>query len=450
VFSPSALHQQLDRLALPPDAAICVAFSGGLDSTVLLHAMARLGRYQLRAVHIDHGLHADSPSWRAHCAQQAHSLQIELVSRTVRVENIDEIGLEAAARTARYEAFNHILRDGEYLLSAHHADDQLETLLLALMRGAGLPGLSAMPAIQPFATGWLARPLLAFTRTDLEHWARAESLTWLSDPSNDNLSLDRNFLRQKIVPSLRERWPAAAHTATRSTEHLQAASRALDQLASSDANGAFVGECLDVERLRELDPERRRNLLRYWIRRRGARAPSTRKLSSIEHDMLAASADRIPCLGWDGWEIRRHRDLLYCEPRLAQIDLDQRLAWQATNPLTLPSGLGELRLVSSTSGGLSATKIGDALEVHFRAGGESIQPAGDEHHRKLKKLLQAAAILPWWRDRLPLIYARGQLLAVGDLWIESAFAAAEGEPALTILWQRRPRIESQSRDHPSI
>lgn len=446
MFAPSALQQQLDRLALPPDAAVCVAFSGGLDSTVLLHALARLPRYQLRAVHIDHGLHANSPLWRAHCEQQARSLQIELISRTVRVEHIDQIGLEAAARAARYDALSRILRGGEYLISAHHADDQLETLLLAVMRGAGLPGLSAMPAIQPFASGWLARPLLAFTRAELEQWARAERLAWLSDPSNDDLSLDRNFLRQKIVAQLRERWPAAAHTATRSTEHLQAASRALDQLAAMDAEGALVGECLDVERLRALDPERRRNLLRHWIRRRGARAPSTRKLASIEHDMLAASADRIPCLGWDGWEIRRHRALLYCEPRLADIDLEQRLEWHATERLMLPSALGELRLVSSASGGLSAARLGDALEVRFRTGGESIRPAGDEHHRKLKKLLQAASILPWWRDRLPLIYAQGQLLAVGDLWIETEFAARDGEAAHAIVWEHRPPIEGQLRE----
>ena len=445
MFAPSELHQALIRLALPPDAAVCVAFSGGLDSTVLLHAMARLHGYRVRAVHIDHGLHADSSSWRSHCEQQARSLQVELISRSVRVEQIDEIGLEAAARAARYQALSEILREGEYLLSAHHADDQLETLLLAVMRGAGLPGLSAMPAIQPFASGWLARPLLAFTRADLEQWARAERLTWLSDPSNDNLGLDRNFLRQKILAPLRERWPAAAHTATRSTEHLQAASKALDHLAAIDADGAIVGDCLDVERLRVLDPERRRNLLRYWIRRRGARAPSTRKLGSIEHDMLAASADRIPCLGWDGWEIRRHRDLLYCEPRLPEIDFAQRLEWRATNSLTLPAKLGELRLVSAP-GGVSEAKIGDLLEVRFRVGGESIQPAGDAHHRQLKKLLQEAAILPWWRDRLPLVYAHGRLLAVGDLWIESEFAAEPGEPAYAIVWEHRPRIEGQLRE----
>lgn len=456
VFAPSELYNQLhSRLALPPDAAVCVAFSGGLDSTVLLHALARLRAgsqtperhgYQVRAVHIDHGLHADSRSWREHCEQQARSLQIEVISQAVRVERIDEIGLEAAARAARYQALSHLLREREYLLSAHHADDQLETLLLALMRGAGLPGLSAMPAIQPFASGWLARPLLAFTRAELEQWARAERLSWLSDPSNDNLSLDRNYLRQTVIAPLRQRWPSAALTATRSTEHLQQASRALDQLAALDAQTAFVGECLHIERLRSLDLERRRNLLRFWIRRRGARAPSTRKLAAIEHDMLSASADRIPCTGWDGWEIRRYRELLYCEPELPEIDLDQRLQWQVSNSLALPSKLGELRLVNSASGGLSAAKIGATLEVRFRVGGESLQPAGDDHHRKLKKLLQAAAIPPWWRDRLPLIYARDRLLAVGDLWIESEFAANAGEPAFTVAWQGRPPIQSELRE----
>jgi tRNA(Ile)-lysidine synthase len=429
---------------------VCVAFSGGLDSTVLLHAMALLPGYQLRAAHIDHGLHADSSRWRAHCEQQARLLQVELISQSVSVEHIEDLGLEAAARAARYRALSNILRPGEYVLSAHHADDQLETVLLALMRGAGLPGLSAMPAVQPFATGWLARPLLGFTRAELDQWARAEGLTWLSDPSNDNLALDRNFLRRMIVAPMRERWPSAAHTATRSSEHLLAASRALDQLAALDANGALVGECLDVERLRVLDPERRRNLLRYWIRGRGARAPSTRKLFSIEHDMLAAGPDRIPCMGWDGWEIRRYRQLLYCEPRLPALDLQQQFEWRATQALALPPGLGELHLEAAAhsestaaSAALSAAKVGDLLQVRFRVGGESLQPAGDGMHRKLKKLLQSAAILPWWRDRLPLIYAQGQLVAVGDLWIAAEFMACATEPARSIVWKRRPPIESR-------
>lgn len=450
MFEPTELRTRLDRLALPADAALCVAFSGGLDSTVLLHSLARLSAeqrsYRLRAVHVDHGLHADSARWREHCEQQARSLQIEFATVRVAVERIDEVGLEAAARDARYDALRNIVRAGEYLLSAHHADDQLETTLFALMRGAGLAGLSAMAATQPFANGWLVRPLLDFTRAELETWARAEGLTWLSDPSNDNLALDRNFLRQRIVAPLRERWPAAAQTASRSAEHLREAGRALEQLAEIDAEHAVRGECLDVECLRPLNEERRRNLLRYWIRRRGARAPSTRKLAAIEHDMLAAAADRVPCMGWGGWEIRRHRGLLYCERQLPELVLDQALEWQAQAPLTLPAGLGKLRLDAATAGGLNLAKLATTLDVRFRAGGESVQLAGDAFHRKLKKLLQSAAILPWWRDRLPLIYSDGQLIAVGDLWIAADFAAHPGEAASTIVWEDRPQIQSTATD----
>ena len=448
-FSPSELLISLEtRLALPHDAAVCIAFSGGLDSTVLLHALARLATgqrgYRLRAAHVDHALHSDSARWREHCEQQARSLQVDLVTARVNVERVDELGLEAAAREARYGAFRQMLRPGEYLLSAHHADDQLETLLLALMRGAGVKGLGAMPAIQPFAAGWLGRPLLDYTRAELETWAAAEGLQWLSDPANDNQALDRNFIRQRVVTSLRERWPAAAHTASRSAEHLQEAGRALEQLAALDAENVAVSECLNVERLRTLDPGRRRNLLRYWLRHRGARAPSTRKLAAIEHDMLAAGADRVPCMGWDGWEIRRHRNLLYCERQLPELPAQQRLEWRVDAPLTLPAGLGRLLLVPSASpthsNALSAAKLTGALGVRFRVGGESWQPAGDAFHRQLKKMLQAAAILPWWRDRVPLIYAGEQLLAVGDLWIAADFAAREGEEAWAIVWENRPSI----------
>lgn len=429
---------------LPPDACVCVAFSGGLDSTVLLHSFARLaaepGSYRVRAVHIDHGLHADSASWRDHCERQAQALQVEFTSVRVAVTGIDEVGLEAAAREARYDAFAKELRPGEYLLVGQHADDQLETLLLALMRGAGVLGLGAMQAFEPFGRGALLRPLLEFTRAELEGWARAEGLHWLTDPSNTNLALDRNFVRHRIVPALHERWPAAARTALRSSHHLQEAWRALEQLAAIDAERAIQGECLSVQALRELNPERRRNLLRYWIRRRGARAPSTRKLAGIEHDMLSASEDRVPCVGWDGWEMRRHRGWLYCEQKLPALDTEQQIAWATHAPVQLPAHLGTLRISPGAPGRLSAAKLPAMLTVRFRAGGETIQPAGHAIYHKLKKLLQAAAVLPWWRERLPLVYAGKQLIAVGDLWIADDFAARNGEPAVSILWEERPTI----------
>ncbi|MDY6947708.1 MAG: tRNA lysidine(34) synthetase TilS [Pseudomonadota bacterium] len=458
MFSPRELRNRMQGAAggtalLPPDASVCVAFSGGLDSTVLLHAFARLAAeapsYRVRAVHVDHGLHRDSTLWRDRCEREARALQVEFTSVRVEVTGIEQLGLEAAARAARYDAFAKQLRPGEYLLIGQHADDQLETVLLALMRGAGVLGLSAMPVSEAFASGTVLRPLLSFTRAELEAWARAEGLRWLDDPSNDNHSLDRNFIRHRVVTALRERWPAAAQTALRASQHLQEAWRTLEQLAALDAETALDENCLSTSQLALLNAERRRNLLRYWIRRRGARAPSTRKLAAIEHDMLAASADRVPCAAWDGWEIRRHGGWLYCEPRLPPFATAQQFEWRHEAPLVLPAGLGTLRMATARSGRLDAARLPTTLTVRFRAGGETLQPVGHAFHHKLKKLLQAADILPWWRERLPLVYADRQLVAVGDLWIAAEFATPPGEPGTTLVWERRPAIvahDAQSSD----
>lgn len=429
--------------------AVCVAYSGGLDSTVLLHAMAQLvarnSSYRLRAAHIDHQLHADSGRWRAHCQEVAGALGVPLVQAVVDVSRDAESGLEAAAREARYGELRRLLEPGEVLLTAHHADDQLETLLLALMRGAGVRGLSAVPESQPFGPGSLVRPLLGFTRAELEMWAVEQRLRWISDPSNDNVDFDRNYLRHRVVPALRERWSAAALSAARSASHLGEALDVLDDVAVADVAAVSVGPCLSVDLLRTLDPARRRNVLRYWIRRSGARSPSTRKLAAIEHDMLAARADRVPCVDWDGREVRRHRGLLYCAPKVATEQLPEEIEWETGLPVELPGELGRLSMIEAGSSGIAAAKLAQPLRIRFRIGGETFQPAGDAHHRKLKKLLQSAGVLPWWRDRLPLIYSAGRLVAVGDLWIAAEFAASGGEPALAISWERRPQLAAVER-----
>jgi tRNA(Ile)-lysidine synthase len=446
VFAPSALLACVESLVPRTSAELCVAFSGGLDSSVLLHALARAlvdrANYRMRAAHVDHQLHPDSASWREHCNRVAQSLQIEFVPLVVNVAADPDLGPEAAAREARYAALRQILKPNEVLLTAHHADDQLETMLLALMRGAGLRGLSGVPAVQIFGGGWLARPLLDFSRAELEEWARAEQLQWLEDPSNENTSFDRNFLRRRVLPALRERWPAAAHSAARSTAHLREGGRLLDVLAAADLESVAVGSCLSLTQLASLAPARRRNVLRHWIRQHGVRVPSTRKLATIERDLLIAGEDRLPCVEWDGVQVRRHRGLLYCMRERPPLEPADPLAWNVTQVLELPAQLGRLRAQRDALGGLAAARVPGALQVHFRRGGEELQPAGDAHHRKLKKLLQDARVLPWWRDRVPLIYAGEQLVAVGDLWIAEEFAARGGEDALRIVWEERPQIEA--------
>jgi len=443
-FSPAELQSFLDA-HLPAGADLCVAYSGGLDSTVLLHAAARVAagtsRYRVRAVHVDHRLHPQSAQWGEHCERTAAGLRIDLTQLVVDIPRHPGASLEAAAREARYQALSAGLRPGEVVLTAHHADDQLETVLLALMRGAGVRGLSAMPPVQPFGAGSLMRPLLEFTRRELEDWACAEALSWLSDPSNDNVGFDRNYIRHRVVPALHERWPAAAVSGTRSAAHLGEAGRLLDSLAHSDLARVARGACLDVSELRALEPGRLRNVVRHWIRQCGGRAPSTRKLAAIEHDLLRSREDRVPCVDWEGCEVRRYRGLLYCmrpRPPFAGAEV---LRWPSGEIVDLPARLGSLALRADPGGRIGAARVsGHVLSVRFRAGGEIVQPAGDAHHRKLKKLLQSAAILPWWRDRLPLVYCGDRLLAVGDLWTAEEFAPRGAEPAASIVWQGRPDV----------
>jgi tRNA(Ile)-lysidine synthase len=443
-FSPSALLACVDSLVPRTSAELCVAFSGGLDSTVLLHALARAladrPNYRMRAVHVDHQLQPDSARWCEQCGRVARSLQVEFVPLVVSVASDPELGPEAAARDARYAALRQILKPNEVLLTAHHADDQLETMLLALMRGAGLRGLSGVPSVQIFGGGWLARPLLEFSRAELEAWARVEQLRWLEDPSNESTSFDRNFLRHRVLPTLHERWPAAAHSATRSTAHLREAGRLLDVLAAADFETVAAGSCLSMTQLAGLAPARRRNVLRHWIRQHGVRVPSTRKLATIERDLLIAREDRLPCVEWDGVQVRRHRGLLYCMRERPPFEPADILTWNVSQVLELPAQLGRLRAQRDALGGVAAARLPDELQVQFRHGGEELQPAGDVHHRKLKKLLQDARVLPWWRDRVPLIYAADRLVAVGDLWIAEEFAAHAGEDALRIVWEERPQL----------
>lgn len=444
-FDPPQLFAALER-SLPPAASgrLCVAFSGGLDSSVLLHALAHAvpaqSRYRLRALYVDHQLQAQSGAWREHCSQACASLGVPFRSLTVAVRSAPGTSLEAEARQARYAAFAAELAPQETLLTAHHADDQLETVLLALLRGSGIRGLAAMPVQQPLGPGWHARPLLEFTRAALQQWARDAALHWISDPSNEGLRFDRNYLRHLVVPRLQERWPAAALSIARSAGHAAEAEHLLEQLARSDAVQAMAGSCLRVSQLAALDGARRRNLLRYWLRSCGAGMPSARKLAGLEHDMLAAAGDRVPCTQWDRVAVRRHRDLLYCTPRQLMSPPEPR-SWDWTAPLSLGE-LGVLHMVPGAAGGLATARLPPQVLVAFRPAAEMLLGRGSGGQRKLKKLLQKSAVLPWWRDCVPLVSSAGALLSVGDWWVSEKFAARAHEPAVCVHWQGAPAVRA--------
>jgi tRNA(Ile)-lysidine synthase len=445
-FSPERLHEILKALLPASVRRLSIAYSGGLDSTVLLFALAKISHNlgaELRALHVDHQLQASSVQWSQHCKSTAAALQIPCSVLRVEVQPGAE-GIEAAARKARYDAFRPLIRFDEALLTAHHADDQLEGVLLALMRGAGVTGLAATPAVQPFSSGLLVRPLLEFTRSELQSWAQEQQLQWIDDPTNDSIGFDRNYLRHQITPLLKQRWPAAAVNAVRASTHFAEASGLLEELAQMDVQTMTVGPCLDLSMLRQLSEARRRNVLRHWLKQKGIRAPSARKLASIDHDLLVAPSDRIPRIEVDHAVLQRHRDLLYCSKALEVMDVNS-LQWDTRWPLQLPAGLGRFHLQEGQGEGVARARLPECVTVSFRDGGESLRVSPHQPTRPLKKLLQESNILPWWRPRVPLIYAGDLLVAVGDLWVDAAFAAGPGEPSCKILWLDKPALEAISR-----
>jgi tRNA(Ile)-lysidine synthetase-like protein len=369
-FGPAWLAAQLASL-LPdfPDVTLCVALSGGADSTALLAALASTHprEFKLRALHVDHGIRPASKQWAAHCRALARRFRVPLKVLTTKVERSRGVSLEAAAREARYQLLSNELHPGEVLLTAHHADDQLETVLLQLLRGSGLPGISAMPALASFACGLLARPLLARSRAELETWVREQGLTWIEDDSNADESLDRNYLRLRVLPLIRDRWPGSATAVSRSARHVAEAQAILDTLARSDVARASYGESLSIKSLRALPPARRRNALRFWITRAGYLAPDSRRLEEIAGPLLDARPDANPFVEWRGGEGAPartgdntdppRRTLLAVLPRGAA-DVDSRRRTRTMPPRSRPAGADTPRT------GARAQRDGDLLSLH--------------------------------------------------------------------------------------
>ena len=441
-FGPGLLLGRLDALEATgnrPDRYV-IALSGGLDSTVLLHALAvtreRHGK-ALLAVHIDHRLHPDSAGWSEYCRGLAGRLGVEIHVDTVTVDAEASGGLEAAAREARYAALARRMGDGDWLLSAHHRDDQAETLLLNLMRGSGPAGLAGIGLLSRFRAGWLVRPLIDVPRAALEAYAAEKNLRWIEDPSNEDLRFDRNYLRHQVLPALEQRWPGVSERLARSADLAAEAAAMLEDLAEIDLRSAGNRATrIDVEILLALPEARQRNLLRYAARRAGLPLPGAARLSAVLDHVLRAREDAQPLVAWQGAELRRYRGKLYLLPPL------QQPAWQPGQPfsgapLALGRGMGILRLAPGAARGLSDATVARGLSIRLREGGEKFKPMGHLHTKKLKKLLQEEGVVPWMREHLPLIYAGEQLVAVADLWVA---AGAASEPGTAVCWDGRPEL----------
>ena len=433
------------QTATQTPSPVLVAFSGGLDSTTLLHLLAHdpaIRDCGLRAIHVHHGLHARATAWAEHCAERCLAWDIAFDVVKVEVRRDSGLGPEAAARQARRQAFAEVLRSGETLALAQHRDDQAETFLLRALRASGPDGLGSMRPWRRFASGWMWRPLLDTPRDALAVYAAHHGLHWIEDPSNADIALDRNFLRHRVLPLLRERWPHADDAFARAAALAADASGLLTgQDATLLASVRGAGDAtLSVPGLLALPAAQRARVLRHWAVTLGWPPLPAEGVARIEADLLGtrsagAREGRMPRFAWRSVEIRRWHDALHA------IDADRALppawscAWDGRQPLILPNG--------DTWTLAGAGEFSSPLLAHARRGGERILlPARAQHHT-LKHVLQEMGIAPWERARMPLLSAAdGALLAAGDRIRSAGFEEWLQSQGATLVWsgEERPII----------
>jgi tRNA(Ile)-lysidine synthase len=449
---------------------LVVALSGGLDSVVLLHLLVPLSirmAFRLSAVHVDHGISPNAGKWGTFCHELCQGLGVSLKVRRLKINREPGASLEAAAREGRYRVFAAV--DADYVVLGQHQDDQAETLLLQLLRGAGVKGLAAMPVIRilPPAEGLvpevesrasangpcdgprILRPLLDASRSEIEDYARENGLRWITDESNDDVSFDRNFLRREVLPLLEKRFPAYRATFSRASRHMAEASGLLDELAEADGTARLFAEELHIEDLRRLSLPRARNLLRYTLSQRGVVLPSTVKLDDILRQLLSSHCDAKLHVIFGDVEVRCFRGVIHVRKagklfsralREAEAPVAS-IAWRGESELNLPhlGGILSFRR-ENTAGKESAIELAKLLEqpvtIRMRQGGERLRPDCNRPRRSLKNLLREASLPPWEREVLPLIFSGDQLVCVPGIGTDCAFQAASGEPGLLAQWRR--------------
>ncbi len=420
---------------VPAGSSILIGLSGGVDSAVLLHLLAGLApRYswKLSALHVHHGISPNADAWALFCAELCASRAIPLQVERVDIAPLRDKGIEAAARQLRHEALSRQAVD--FIALAHHQDDQAETLLLQLLRGAGVKGAAGMPPVTNVVHGpVLLRPLLDTSRAKLEDYAIHHGLQWVEDESNTDEKYPRNFLRHRILPLLEQCFPACRTTLARAAGHFAEADALLDTLAELDAQNVFDGKTLGVTRLSELGPSRAKNLLRWFLQQRGALMPENPRLEEMLRQLCAAREDAQVCITWGGWEMRRYRGRAHVCTRQTEPAPGSSVIWRNEEQLALPGGM--LQFVPCRGEGISAAKLGAApVSVRFRCGEESFRPDNARPARSLRYLFQDLGIPPWQRARWPLLYCGETLVAIPEIGVQSGWRAAPDEAGMVLHW----------------
>ena len=445
-FGAISLRAVLEEHLPSGATGLAVGVSGGADSACLLAAVAQLGTpcpirgLNVRAVHIDHGLQPAAAALRGAAEALCRQMHIPLATISVAVELAAGASIEAAAREARYRALALALAPGECLLTAHHAQDQAETLLLQLLRGAGLKGLSSMPLCRPLGPGWHLRPLLNVAQRDVRTFGRAQGIAAVEDPMNRDLRFDRAYLRAQVWPLLEKRWPGAGTALSRTAHHVAEAQELLDTSAAPTVQRLRDGDALAVSGLRALTNLERINAVRHWLFAAEVTPPPASRLTEALRQVFAADADHLPAIVWGEHALRRYQDRLFLTH--AQLPaVGEPLEWKIApgSILNLGPGMGRLRWISQ-NGGLDAGRLPPALSVRQRRGGEVLKPSRRAKTQTVQHLCQSHGVLPWMRGALPMLFAGEALVAVGDLWQDARWCTAPGEPGVGCAWDDAPGL----------
>lgn len=432
---------------LSDNSSYVIAYSGGIDSHVLLYCCNQLG-LPVRAVHVHHGLQEVADVWVDQCQRYCDSQNISLDVLYVDAKKKQGESPEETARIVRYEALQNNLTDDDFLLTAQHLNDQAETLLLQLFRTASAAGLSAMPAVKQIGKNIHLRPLLSFSRIEIENFAKENDLSWVEDPSNQDVSFDRNYLRKEIIPQLEQRWPEVTRQLSTAANMQSNNLQVLEDMAAIDLADAvmIINDCLQctvfevlstlsIDKLKQLSSSRLLNVLRYWVITTVNNKPSRNLLEEIEKTLVNVQSDANPEILFSGFVFRRFKGSLYllkCNgEEIPEIEYD----WSPASPLNLSKLNIQLKPVD-IDGGLSKQLLNETLKVTLRKGGETFHPSERRHSQSLKKLLQEANVPPWERDVIPLVYFHDELIAVGGLWVCKKYSVGEGESGWGVVVSR--------------
>ena len=421
----------------------CIAFSGGMDSTVLLHVMKNIidEKSQIRAIHINHNIVDNSKVWTRTCKSICKNFGIDIEIISLEVTH-NGYGLEAAARDERYKKLKEILYENEYLLTAHHEEDQLETVFLRMARGTGLDGLQGINEKYSFGEGIIFRPMLEVSKTSVMDYAKEHQLKWVEDSSNQDTHFDRNFLRKKIIPQFRERWPSIASSVSRLSQLSAQNIKILNQIAEEDIGPIANMNELPLAKLLDKSFERANNMLRYIILANGMSIPSMKTLQDGLKEMLDPETDKS-VIAWKDYCIRKYKNHLYflSNSDLEPNKVDVRIPWEIGKTVNLGENIGSIEATFIHGDGLSIEKCENKLTISYRQGGELIKPIGHRINKSLKNLFQENQILPWMRDKIPLIYYQDELVSVADLWFNQNYVASQNEAGFVVNWHKKMIIK---------